>query len=231
MAREFWQRARRWICRICDCTFRECAGNRLRHVVCRARKLSHRLRHRVAHAQSRPTQPRGDGACFGCLRWGRLGRGAARKARDARVIAIVGAGKEPAVRELGADVVVTRGSDGLDVAALETERIDLFADLVGGSGFESGLPLIHPEGGRYVTSGAIAGPVVQFDLRILYLNHLELIGSTIWTRHEFVQLFDLIAQGRIHPLVDRTFPLAELGAAQAAFLEKGFVGKLVIETS
>ena len=153
------------------------------------------------------------------------------KARDARVIAIVGAGKEPAIRELGADVVVTRGRDGLDVAALETERIDLFADLVGGSGFESVLPLIHPEGGRYVTSGAIVGPVVQFDLRILYLNHLELIGSTIWTRHEFVQLFDLIAEGRIRPLVDRTFPLAELVAAQAAFLEKSFVGKLVIETS
>ena len=153
------------------------------------------------------------------------------KARDARVIAIVGAGKEPAIRELGADVVVTRGSDGLDVAALETERIDLFADLVGGRGFESVLRLIHPEGGRYVTSGAIAGPVVQFDLRILYLNHLELIGSTIWTRQEFGQLFDLIAEGKIRPLVDRIFPLAELGAAQAAFLEKGFIGKLVIETS
>lgn len=153
------------------------------------------------------------------------------KARNARVIAIVGAGKEQAIRELGADVVITRGNRGLDVAELETERIDLFADLVGGSGFETLLPLIHPEGGRYVTSGAIAGPVVQFDLRILYLNHLELIGSTIWTHQEFVQLFDLIATRKIRPLVDRTFPLSELSAAQDAFLEKGFIGKLVIEIS
>ena len=154
------------------------------------------------------------------------------KARRAQVVAIVSAGKEQAVRELGADLVVTRDDQSLGVAvqrAMGEERIDLFADLVGGVAFESLLPLIHPEGGRYVTAGAIAGPVVQLDLRILYLNHLELIGSTIWTRDEFVQLFELIAGGKIRPTVDRVFPLSEIHAAQAAFLEKGFVGKLVLE--
>ena len=154
------------------------------------------------------------------------------RARDARVIAIVGAGKEPALRDLGADVVVTREDEALDVAvrkAVGEERIDVFADLVGGAAFESLLPLLHPEGGRYVTAGAIARPVVQFDLRILYLNHLELIGSTIWKREEFAQLFALIASGKIHPLVDRVFPLAQIHAAQAAFLEKRFVGKIVLE--
>ena len=154
------------------------------------------------------------------------------KARGAEVIAIVGAGKEQVVRDLGADIVVTRDDQALDVAvrsAIGDIRIDLFADLVGGAAFESLLPLVHPEGGRYVTSGAIARPVVQFDLRVLYLNHLELIGATIWTREEFAELFDLIACGKILPTVDRCFALHEIQASQAAFLEKNFVGKLVID--
>ena len=102
----------------------------------------------------------------------------------------MGAGKESAVRALGADIVVTREPKRLDVSvqnAVGNARIDLFADLVGGEAFQSLLPLVHPQGGRYVTSGAIGGPIVELDLRVLYLNHLELIGSTVWTRAEFVE--------------------------------------------
>ena len=154
------------------------------------------------------------------------------KARGAQVVAIAGAGKETAVRDLGADIVVTRNDEALGqavVAATGESRIDLFADLVGGDAFEALLPMIHPEGGRYVTSGAIARPVVLFDLRILYLNHLELIGATIWTHEEFVELFELVGSGEIRPAIDRSFALGEIHAAQAAFVEKNFVGKLVID--
>jgi len=156
------------------------------------------------------------------------------KTRGARVVAIVGPGKEAFISELGADITVTRGNGDIGSAVREAvgrERIDVFADLVGGTSFESILPLVHPEGGRYVTAGAIAGPVVQLDLRILYLNHLELIGSTIGTGQEFLDVLALVASGKIRPLVSRTFPLSELRAAQNAFLDKDFIGKIVIDVS
>ena len=153
------------------------------------------------------------------------------KVRGARVIAIAGADKTTAVQALGADFVVSRSSDDI-AAAIKAEigetRIDVFADLVGGCAFAEILPLLHPEGGRYVVAGAIAGPVVQLDLRILYLNHLELIGSTIGTRDEFIEVLALANSGAIQPLVSRTFGLSEFKAAQQAFVEKGFVGKIVI---
>jgi alcohol dehydrogenase len=156
------------------------------------------------------------------------------KARGARVVAIVGRGKEPAVTELGADVIVTRVNTDMGGAVCEKlrgEKIDVFADLVGGAGFETILPLLHPEGGRYVTAGAIAGPVVELDLRVLYLNHLELIGSTIGTAKEFLDVLELVKSDKLRPLVSRTYPLRELHAAQHAFLEKKFIGKIVIDVA
>ena len=158
------------------------------------------------------------------------------KARGAQVVAIVGLGKEQAIRDLGADYVVTRHSNNLgkDLAravreTLDDQRIDVFVDLVGGIGFEALLPLVHPEGGRYVTSGAIAGPVVQLDLRILYLHHLDLIGATVGTRNEFLELIRMIESGSLRPLVAKTFPLQAIHAAQEMFVSKAFVGKLVLE--
>ncbi len=156
------------------------------------------------------------------------------KARGAQVVAIVGRGKEGPIRDLGADIIVTRVHEDLGAAVRDTvggQRIDVLADLVGGPGFETLLPLVHPEGGRYVTSGAIAGPIVRLDLRVLYLNHLELIGSTIGTRGEFRKLIDLITTSKVRPLVAKTFPLREIRAAQDFFLKKAFIGKLVLETS
>ena len=52
-------------------------------------------------------------------------------------------------------------------------EIEVVADIVGGPAFPGLLDLLA-RGGRYVTSGAIAGPLVELDLRILYLKDLEL---------------------------------------------------------
>ena len=52
-------------------------------------------------------------------------------------------------------------------------------------------------GGTYVTSGAIAGPVVDLDLRTIYLNELKLIGSTAFSHHEFLSLVAYIENEKI----------------------------------
>jgi NADPH:quinone reductase-like Zn-dependent oxidoreductase len=83
--------------------------------------------------------------------------------------------------------------------------------------------------GRYVIAGAIAGPVIQLDLRRVYLKHLEIIGSTLGTHSEFAALVRAIEAGRLQPVLAATYPLEKLSQAQQDFQAKGFFGKLVIE--
>ena len=152
------------------------------------------------------------------------------KLRGCRVIAIAGAGKERRVAEIGADSVVTRGTTNLPAAlaaAAGGRKIDVVADIVGGAQFAHVLEALRPEG-RYVSAGAIAGPIVRFDLRTMYLKHLELIGSTMGTRKEFKDLVGYIVSGRLKPLVAGTYPLKEIRRAQEDFKKKEFFGKLVI---
>ena len=150
--------------------------------------------------------------------------------RGARVIAVVGSGKEHQARALGAALVITRDSGNLPAAVAKVaggRPIDVVADVVGGEVFADLLNVLRPMG-RYVTAGAIAGPVVRLDLRTLYLKQLELIGSTMGTHEEFASLVEHIASGRIKPLLARTYPLSDLRQAQRDFMNKNFFGKLVI---
>ena len=85
--------------------------------------------------------------------------------------------------------------------------------------------------GRYVTSGAIAGPIVELDLRTLYLKDLTLVGSTRQDPSVFADLVGYIEAGEIRPVVAECYPLHQLRAAQEVFLEKSHMGKIGIEIS
>lgn len=152
------------------------------------------------------------------------------RARGAIPYAIVGPGKEQAVRDLGAETVVSRDAPDLVAAvaaATQGAPIDVVADLVAGPMFNDLLRILRPEG-RYTTAGAIAGPVVQLDLRTLYLKHLQLHGSSQGRRSDFKRLVGYIEQGKLRPLVAGVYPLSEFHRAQTDFMAKQFVGKLVV---
>lgn len=154
----------------------------------------------------------------------------AARVRQARVIAIAGQGKEDAIRALGAAHVITRQSDNLAqaiTAAAGEPGIDVIADVVGGPQFGMLLQVLQAYG-RYVTAGAIAGPLVQLDMRMLYLKHLKVIGSTMGTAEEFTALVGYIEQGLLQPLVAQTYPLHAIREAQAAFTQKQHIGNLVL---
>lgn len=141
--------------------------------------------------------------------------------RGARVTALAGASKQQALRDLGADDVLDRQ------ATLGENRFDVVIDVVGGSIFPDLLHALRP-GGRYACSGAIAGPIVELDLRTLYLKDLTFFGCTVLDPHVFGNLVGYIERGEIRPMVSATFPLAEIDAAQRLFLEKRHVGKIVL---
>ena len=150
-------------------------------------------------------------------------------ARGARVIALAAESKRAALIDLGADEVVDGRSDGVGarVAALG-HRIDAVIDVVGGPLFAELLPLIRP-GGHYATAGAIAGPIVEFDLRHLIYGDLTMRGSTVCPPDNFARVIDHIQAGRLRPVVAGSFALERIGDAQSAFLEKRHIGNLVID--
>jgi NADPH:quinone reductase-like Zn-dependent oxidoreductase len=147
------------------------------------------------------------------------------KVRGATVTAIVGKSKMDEVLRVGADFVVDRDSD--IVSEFGEERFDVVIDNVGGPHFAGELNALK-RGGRYASSGAIGGPLVNLDLRTMYLKDLTLIGCTAWDEPVFPQLVSYIESNRIKPLVAKTFPLADIAHAQQEFLEKKHVGKFVL---
>ncbi len=106
-------------------------------------------------------------------------------------------------------------------------EVDVVADVVGGAGFSVWLDLLR-RGGRYVTSGAIAGPIVELDLRTLYLKDLEMHGATVMPVGIFQNLVGYIEKGEIRPLLAGEFSIADIRKAQEAFLAKKHIGNFVI---
>jgi NADPH:quinone reductase-like Zn-dependent oxidoreductase len=147
------------------------------------------------------------------------------KARGAQVVAVTSAAKQEQLVELGADSTVKRDADL--VAKLGQNSVDVVIDLVAGPSWPSLLDLLRP-GGRYAVSGAIAGPIVELDVRTLYLKDLSFFGCTVLDPGVFARLVQRIEEGQVRPLVAATYPLSEIGAAQEAFQSKAHVGKIVL---
>ncbi len=167
------------------------------------------------------------------------------RARGATVVALTRAAHTDLLAEEGAHHTVSRdlpdtpdaadsGSDAPGTLTL-SERIrevaggsvDVVADVVGGWALEQLLDVLAP-GGRWVICGAVAGPVVRLDLRVLYLHRRQLIGSTMHTPDQFARLVDDARSGRIEPRVARTYPLTHIHEAQADLAAGDEVGKLVL---
>ncbi|WP_225314455.1 alcohol dehydrogenase family protein [Marinobacter halotolerans] len=145
--------------------------------------------------------------------------------RGAYVIAVAGESKLDLVRSLGADQVVARGQDLS--AEISDSSVDVVIDNVAGDQVGTLLKLMA-RGGRYASSGAIAGPITTIDMRDFYLKDLTLIGCTAWDEPVFPNLIGYIEKGEIHPLVAKTFELKDIATAQQEFLRKTHFGNFVL---
>ncbi|WP_254435980.1 alcohol dehydrogenase family protein [Ruegeria arenilitoris] len=148
------------------------------------------------------------------------------KRRGARVIALASEAKHADVAELGPDLILPRAPENL-LAALGEEKITVVADVVGGPYWPNLIDILE-RGGRYTCSGAIAGPMVDFDLRTFYLRDLTFTGSTVIDPQVMRNLVKYIEAGEIKPALAATYPLEELREAQAAFIAKQHTGNIVV---
>lgn len=147
------------------------------------------------------------------------------KARGAHVVAVTSPSKSQGLKDLGADTTVDRDADY--ISEIGVNSIDVVVDLVAGPKWPSLLDVLRP-GGRYAVAGAIAGPLVELDVRTLYLKDLSFFGCTVLEPDVFGNLVGYIEDGQVRPLVARTYPLAEITQAQVAFQTKTHIGKIVL---
>ena len=125
-------------------------------------------------------------------------------------------------------VVRSAGGAVIDRDAVPKPRaFDVVIDVVGGAGWQDRLESLRP-GGRYATSGAVAGPMVTGDLRTVYLNDLTLLGCTNQSREVFAGLVTIINAARIRPVISKTYPLRDIARAQADLAAGTYPGKLVL---
>ncbi len=148
----------------------------------------------------------------------------------AKVIAIVGdLALEDQLKELGATHVLSYKSDQLAEEIIEANGgpIDSVLDVVGDALFATSLQVLK-KGGKFCTSGSAGGQKTELDFRTMYLKHITLYGSVLGTRDEFKRMLEAIAEGKIKPVIDRTFPLEKARDAQVYFKKAGKLGKIVL---
>jgi NADPH:quinone reductase-like Zn-dependent oxidoreductase len=149
----------------------------------------------------------------------------------ARVIATAGSEKKlEQARRLGADHVIQHKTQKIreEVRRITGKRgVDVVFEHVGTATWEDSLASLALCG-RLVTCGATTGFDAKVDLRFLFSRQLSLLGSYMGTKSELHTVMKLVAAGRLKPIVDRVFPLAEAAAAHA-YLEAGSqFGKVVL---
>lgn len=150
--------------------------------------------------------------------------------RGATTVALASESKHEALATLDPDYILPRNPNDLASAlrdATGRDTVTMVADIVGGEKFTDLIEVLD-RGGRYATSGAIAGPIVELDLRTLYLHDLTFFGCTVTSLDVFPNLVSYIERGEIKPVLAQTFPLKELREALTAFIGKEHIGNIVV---
>ncbi|NOR61410.1 MAG: zinc-binding dehydrogenase [Rhodobacteraceae bacterium] len=141
--------------------------------------------------------------------------------RGAVVTGICSEAKFDAVLGAGASAVLARS------APLPASAFDAVIDVVGGPAWPAMIKALKPAG-QYAIAGAIGGPMVEADLREIYLRDITLHGCTYQPLEVFERLVKLMNAGEIRPLVSKTYPLVQIAEAQRDFEAKTYPGKLVL---
>jgi NADPH2:quinone reductase len=163
------------------------------------------------------------------------------KARGARVITTAGtADKCQACRRLGADVAVNYKEEDFVAAtkaATNGRGANVILDIVGGDYIERNYEAAAVEG-RVVQIAFQGSPKAMVDFRRIMLKRLNHTGSTLRARSvedkgaiaRAVEenVLPLIAAGRVKPIIDSTFPLAEAALAHARMESSRHIGKIVL---
>ncbi len=131
--------------------------------------------------------------------------------------------------ELGADGGTNYKNPewGKQLVELSGGGPNVVIDSAGGESLETAVKIIKPAG-RIVSYGATTGLARNLDLYRCFFKQLTIMGSTMGSPREFAALVDLYREAKLHPVIDRVFPLVEAAAAHRHMEEAGQLGKIVL---
>jgi zinc-binding alcohol dehydrogenase/oxidoreductase len=113
------------------------------------------------------------------------------------------------------------------IKALSGGGVEVILDSVGAATFSQNLELLVP-GGRLVTFGTTSGSSTALEIRQFYHKQISLLGTTMGSPKEFVEMLAAVNAGRIKPVIDRAFPLAEASEAHRRLEQHSQFGKIVL---
>ena len=151
------------------------------------------------------------------------------KLLGARVVAVTSSeAKVDRLKDLGADAVVC--SPRLEFAKAVKQAVgpvDIAMEVVGSATLDESLHALK-SGGTLVVIGNVVGGRAAFNPGLVILKELEVIGSFATSVGELEKSFDLIASGKIHPVVSTSLPLADAAEAHRRLEAHAVVGRMVL---
>ncbi len=141
------------------------------------------------------------------------------------------------LRALGADVTInTATQDYLSEIHQRFGKpsiwggggVDVVIDFLGGDNWSRSIACLTRLG-RLVTCGASAGFEVSTDLRYVWSFEINIIGSNGWEAADQIRLLEMVADGRLAPVIHATRPLAEYPTALHELISGAVIGKSVLE--
>jgi NADPH:quinone reductase-like Zn-dependent oxidoreductase len=152
----------------------------------------------------------------------------------ARVVALASTqAKLDHARELGADAtVLSSASDWPEqvraIPWVGRRGVDMVFEHVGEATWAQSLRLTR-HGGKVLTCGASSGFRADTDLRHVFFRHLEILGTKVGSKSHLFRVLELVEAGRLTPVVDRRFRLAEAASAHTYLDRREQFGKVVLE--
>lgn len=105
---------------------------------------------------------------------------------------------------------------------------DIIIDSAGGSEFNKLIDLALP-GGRIVNFGRTAGNITDIATRNLYWKQIQILGTTMGTRDEFLSMLDFVESRKLKPVIDTVFPLEKIEDAFRRMEDNTQFGKIVLQ--
>jgi putative PIG3 family NAD(P)H quinone oxidoreductase len=160
------------------------------------------------------------------------------KAHGSRVFATAGDDAKVALcRKLGADRAINYRKEDFEEVVREEGGADVVLDMVGGPYVQKNLNILN-ERGRCVMIAFLQGPLAEVNLMRMMLKRLTLTGSTLRSRSNAEKariaravekhVWPWIEAGKLKPVIDSTFPLADAEAAHARLTGGSHAGKIVL---
>src|SRR5262249_16196885 len=143
------------------------------------------------------------------------------------------AAKVERARRLGADEVINYGEQDFvqEVRRLTGKRgVEVVVEHVGAATWEKSRACLARRGPS-VTCAPTTGNEGAINMWAVFAKELSVIGAYGGTRADLAAVLQLVAAGRLAPVIDRVLPLAEVGEGQRLLEERVAFGKVIIDTT